>query len=231
MDRRLFLASFAATAMAATPGLSQSRRTPPTLGIREVSVIPYDLIGRANGIRGRLRFRVSRSQVLGGTNELIAYAGRECPELIVRYAQLLGFTQSRGRQITSVGDGRDAATNFQLYSGGLFSPPITESESLPKLGAVLSVGAWSSSYPGRHGHVAIVWRTSSVGVNTTSATVTFFDQNMRNAGDAWKTVTFTRPALQPRNPRAIRLWRGEFENRPASGGVQRARVSWTDPTN
>lgn len=237
MLRRSFISSAIAASAITAPALAGSR----TLGIRSVSADPYrgprgrNVVG---AVRGVLTFRI-----LTAPGVLSSYKGLEsfwsgpspgdsayqCPDLIRRYAQKLGFSGYGStvlfRNLPTLGHGKDCAANFAQKSGGLFGSVQTSGIDLPKIGSVLSVDAWANQ---PYGHVGIVQRHTFSG---NSATVFLFDQNFGAADSAWKSVVFERPAYSSRDPSRVRRWTGKFENTaPSTGRTTRTDVRWTEPT-
>lgn len=176
----------------------------------------------AGGIRGAIRLTTTRGNQL----EITAFAneteGRfdtiyQCPELIVRYAAALGFSERK------LGNGLAAAEAFAAISGKQFSfEQNGKSTEPPVEGAVISIAGVDTkggSFPppeGRYGHVGIVQKAIFAGDR---GTITLFDQNW--PGKAWKTISFQRRAG---------VWSGTMTNNPAGGQSQIINVAgWANP--
>lgn len=138
----------------------------------------------------------------------------QCPALIVRYSEALGYGSS------SVGDGKDAASAFASRSRGQFSYQVNGQSSQPPVpGAVISISGLDNAgnpFAEGYGHVGIVQKVTG---SSTSLEVTLFDQNWPTS--YWKTASFRKVGGS---------WQGTFQNAPSKKPVQIIAVAgWANP--
>jgi hypothetical protein len=154
-------------------------------------------------VKGTLYFRLSGDRSDRALNtywngDPVKDMTRQCPELIKRYAKLLGFRNfanvatpgDRFPDKPSLGNGDAVAGKFVSESGGGFKLWSNGSADLPKTGSVVSISGFSVDGIKRidGGHVGILCNYQAPGKYTTVVRVLLFDQNMPT--DYWKEVRF-----------------------------------------
>jgi hypothetical protein len=157
----------------------------------------------AYAVKGKLYFRLSgdRSDRVLNTywnGSTTKDSTRQCPELIKRYARLIGFagytggtlTGDNGNKLPSLGDGDAVASRFASASGSGFKYYSNGSSTLPKTGSVISISGYSQDGVLRidGGHVGILCNYTPPTSTTTSFSVLLFDQNFPVA--VWKEIRF-----------------------------------------
>jgi hypothetical protein len=209
MRRRVFIVmALAAAVLPALNGVASA-----TAVTRLLITGPFGKPSAAYTVKGTLYFRVTgdKSDRTLNTywNGSVYDPARQCPELIKRYARLLGFagyggvaiSGDNGNKLPSLGNGDAVASRFATASKKGFTYYANGSAVLPKPGSVISISGRSRAdnvvrIDG--GHVGILGDYPAPGTKTT-VTAKLFDQNMPIA--LWKDVRF-----EKRNGKWYGLW-------------------------
>lgn len=207
-----------------------------SVSVTSVSAISIYSAKAPNGVRGTISFKINGAKTAvslysywnGGTTGSGA-GSRQCPEVIQRYARLLGFKNFGSVQLSGdnaagklpgLGDGSDAASNFAAKSDKGFAYVKNGSTSLPRPGAVVSISGYSVDGVLRidGGHVGIAMPYTTPDKKTTSVSIQLFDQNMPNTVTDWRPVVFRKDSNGN--------WTGSWTNKSRDHMV----IGWANPS-
>lgn len=204
-------------------GESAAQTTKPknySISVSSVSGPSNDGKGSGSTVKGTMTFTVNGSTTKRYLNSYgkAGPTSRECPELIKRYAYLIGIPVGtlgkgdNGNSLSSVGNGNQAAQKFASLPSSGFTYVANGSTALPKAGAVISIAGWTGNTPG---HVGIAMPYAKPSSSATTVTISIFEQNMPIS--SWKTVTFTKSKSG--------TWTGQMRN----GKNYPQTVGWANP--
>lgn len=226
MRRRTFVAATIA-AVAIPMIVSGSWAT----GLSRVSITgPFGSPSQAYTVKGTLYFRIAGEKVDRSLNtywnKTVYDPARQCPELIKRYARLLGFsgynvpiTGDNGNKLPSLGNGDAAASRFATASAKGFVYHVNGSATLPKPGSVISISGRSRADNVLRidgGHVGILGHYTPPSTTAVAVSAKLFDQNMPIA--LWKDIRFHK-----KNGKWYGLW--------TNSGRDHDVVGWATPSS